>query len=262
MKINNFFRLIEQIITRNNDSEYYENLNSSSIKLNDQNLNGINSIYFTLNPYFNIDVDLKLGTKSLLLKYLEIILEDMSFINKIEDIDNLITELNQNNDIDIIEDNYKLIFDFDNIEIKDIIKFMKPKILINDYEANYLDMEYEDILLYQLKIIEIISKKTDKNVIVTYTGYITEKLILKINELKQENLKILIYTNFKHKVLTLENYCFVNTKLIDLVDEININNEIIMSLPFHVNKEELNKLFIDYINGILNKKIIELKKLL
>lgn len=150
MKINNFFRLIEQIITRNNDSEYYENLNSSSIKLNDQNLNGINSIYFTLNPYFNIDVDLKLGTKSLLLKYLEIILEDMSFINKIEDIDNFITELNQNNDIDIIEDNYKLIFDFDNIEIKDIIKFMKPKILINDYEANYLDMEYEDILLYQL----------------------------------------------------------------------------------------------------------------
>ena len=186
----------------------------------------------------------------------------MSFINKIEDIDNFITELNQNNDIDIIEDNYKLIFDFDNIEIKDIIKFMKPKILINDYEANYLDMEYEDILLYQLKMIEIISKNTDKNVIVTYTGYITEKLILKINELKQENLKILIYTNFKHKALTLENYCFVNTKLIDLVDEININNEIIMSLPFHVNKEELNKLFIYYINGILNKKIIELKKLL
>ena len=137
-------RAINSIIYKTSKSEYAQENNRSIIfNINDEYITKYDDI-FLVNPSFDIDEDAKLGTKSLMLRYL----------------------LSKQYDIDIKEDFFQVksilnyfadILSDDNISVqiseslnKLICKLMVVNYLKDDYYANKNDMDYEELICFQL----------------------------------------------------------------------------------------------------------------
>lgn len=140
---------------------------------------------FDVHPYFNLGDDLKMGTKSLSYKYLMSILSTNDYFESINTINLLFQSLQ--NELNNSDDNYK--FEINELNDQLLCKILKPFYLINDYETNMYDFNYEDMIIYQLKLIEQIINISHKEYI----------LLLNIHKLTHNILDILL--SFKHTII-------------------------------------------------------------
>ncbi len=255
-KMFSVFQKIHQICSNSDFSEFSLREGVESIYLNEQKINSRNTLSFILNPYFNIENEIKLGAKTLLLKYLENS-EDEEMLN-ISDV--LTKETSNYNKNIILSEELKLNLSFNEIDILELYKMLKCKMKKMGLECNIYDLEYDDLIIFQLNLIEKLSLTTDKNIFITYIGSLTPKIINAINFLENENIKVFVSTETNHTPSDMKDYCIYNNKIIDVYDEYNLNYEIGMNLPFHCEIEELKKLISQYIIGDSNDRIMSLEK--
>lgn len=189
-----------------NDLEYLLFLNDSKINLND-------FMYFEVTDDFNVDEDLKMGSKSLTLNYLNSIFKDIEFNDDYQNILTILNSLSYEFDDSILDMIIKL---NTYLNIKNLTKLFCINILKEDNEINSLDYNYNEILILQLKMISIISKSIDKNTLIfVKVPFITNEIIKYIEKLDCITIILTNYIPYNS-----ENLCIINSNIIiDLDDQ-------------------------------------------
>ncbi len=248
----NILKCFKQYFYKSQYSDYSnEYLNRTNIKIDEKPVDIRNTFFYELSYNYDLTNDCKLSTKSLMLKYLELYLENIEFNDEFTTIKTLLEDfvsLDLKDLIDIqINDNVNMELKLTDINSKTLIKLIEPIILKDSLEINNYDLTYEDIYLIQLKILEKIALKLNKYlVVVASIPMITDGIAKCIESLN--NIYLIIFTNNYYNYINIENYLLVDFDMLDLLDDEKIN-DYIMNLPWHTNidqfkikiKESLNK---------------------
>lgn len=252
-----------KVINKEQDSEYIKENNINTSILYDNNILNPNdfSIYL-INNDFDIENDLKLGSKSLSLKYLELKMEEVEYNELFNTIKQLLLDFSneyiEQNNISI--NNSNINYNINDFGLKQLVKLIEPIISEDNLKKNDDDLSYEEVIIYQLKLLSEIAQKSLKIIIIVIDNYITKNILDFINTMRINNLFVLINQNIRPIYFKVSDYVLVNKNVIDLDNEEQINEFIFNNLPFHIENENISILFSDYLNGKSSTNIIELQK--
>lgn len=249
-------------LSSTSDSNSFTNNN---ILLNDSLINRKDWLLYEVNQNFNLEDDVKLGSKSLILKYLESKMVDFeyddSFITIKTILENIETDYFEN--INYFDEEFSIKFSFDEITTKKILKLLSGKILINGSEDSMYNLSYYQIIKLQLMMLNEISNTSEKEIIIVLDGHVDDKILDTIDMTNFKNCLLLIFTGSRHKVRCIDDYCLVNKLNIDLFDDLSIHEHILGKLPYYVeNKEQLIPIIADYVNKNYSQNSIELEKMI
>lgn len=164
-----------------NKSEFRkENGNSNKVLFNDKDLDVKRTLFVEINSDFSINEDCKLNSKSLILKYLELRLQDMEYFDTINTINLLFESLSEE-----LKDENGLNTLFDAMDYKHLSKLINPY-YFDELQKDEYDLTFEELLLFQIKLIKYISLNNNfyKYIIVFIDlDEVTQNLIQQINSL-------------------------------------------------------------------------------
>lgn len=164
-----------------NKSEFRkENGNSNKVLFNDKDLDVKRTLFVEINSDFSINEDCKLNSKSLILKYLELRLQDMEYFDTINTINLLFESLSEE-----LKDENGLNTLFDTMDYKHLSKLINPY-YFDELQKDEYDLTFEELLLFQIKLIKYISLKNDfYECIIVFINLdeVTQSLIQQINSL-------------------------------------------------------------------------------
>lgn len=164
-----------------NKSEFRkENGNSNKVLFNDKDLDVKRTLFVEINSDFSINEDCKLNSKSLILKYLELRLQDMEYFDTINTINSLFESLSEE-----LKDENGLNTLFDAMDYKHLSKLINPY-YFDELQKDEYDLTFEELLLFQIKLIKYISLKNDfYECIIVFINLdeVTQSLIQQINSL-------------------------------------------------------------------------------
>ena len=164
-----------------NKSEFRkENGNSNKVLFNDKDLDVKRTLFVEINSDFSINEDCKLNSKSLILKYLELRLQDMEYFDTINTINLLFESLSEE-----LKDENGLNTLFDAMDYKHLSKLINP-FYFDELQKDEYDLTFEELLLFQIKLIKYISLKNNfYEYIIVFIDLdeVTQNLIQQINSL-------------------------------------------------------------------------------
>lgn len=241
--------LIEQTIcnyfNKLNLSEYaLENEVTYELLLDDQRINVKDYDFYHITPYFNLESDKKLNSKSLSLAYIVSLLENVEYKEQFQTIELLMNSIFE--DLDFIFDK-EFIRPVFNIEFtkKELIKFLefefsKDESIINNYDLNL----HERIRLQLLMVKEIARKSNNKTFIYLNTPHLTcdeLEIIKQINGFKVLSFETTDTDNIDNLFIVQ------NDIIIDTLDD-NAIFDLCNNYSSHITIEEMkNKLIKDHL---------------
>lgn len=164
-----------------NKSEFRkENGNSNKVLFNDKDLDVKRTLFVEINSDFSINEDCKLNSKSLILKYLELRLQDMEYFDTINTINLLFESLSEE-----LKDENGLNTLFDAMDYKHLSKLINPY-YFDELQKDEYDLTFEELLLFQIKLIKYISLNNNfYEYIIAFIDLdeVTQNLIQQINSL-------------------------------------------------------------------------------
>ena len=164
-----------------NKSEFRkENGNSNKVLFNDKDLDVKRTLFVEINSDFSINEDCKLNSKSLILKYLELRLQDMEYFDTINTINLLFESLSEE-----LKDENGLNTLFDAMDYKHLSKLINPY-YFDELQKDEYDLTFEELLLFQIKLIKYISLNNNfYEYIIVFIDLdeVTQNLIQQINSL-------------------------------------------------------------------------------
>lgn len=164
-----------------NKSEFRkENGNSNKVLFNDKDLDVKRTLFVEINSDFSINEDCKLNSKSLILKYLELRLQDKEYFDTINTINLLFESLSEE-----LKDENGLNTLFDAMDYKHLSKLINPY-YFDELQKDEYDLTFEELLLFQIKLIKYISLNNNfYEYIIVFIDLdeVTQNLIQQINSL-------------------------------------------------------------------------------
>lgn len=164
-----------------NKSEFRkENGNSNKVLFNDKDLDVKRTLFVEINSDFSINEDCKLNSKSLILKYLELRLQDREYFDTINTINLLFESLSEE-----LKDENGLNTLFDAMDYKHLSKLINPY-YFDELQKDEYDLTFEELLLFQIKLIKYISLNNNfYEYIIVFIDLdeVTQNLIQQINSL-------------------------------------------------------------------------------
>ena len=157
-----------------------ENGNSNKVLFNDKDLDVKRTLFVEINSDFSINEDCKLNSKSLILKYLELRLQDMEYFDTINTINLLFESLSEE-----LKDENGLNTLFDAMDYKHLSKLINPY-YFDELQKDEYDLTFEELLLFQIKLIKYISLNNNfYEYIIVFIDLdeVTQNLIQQINSL-------------------------------------------------------------------------------
>lgn len=249
----------------NNSECAVEECNKRACYFDDKPINLKLWKYFEVSPFFDLESDLKMGTKSLLLKYLDSFAEEFEYNEFFNTLTTLISSLNEDylhKETTIEFGNKTVTMHLGEISRNIIFKEVIPLITEENKSCNSGDLNYEELIILQLKIIEKIASKTKDHFMFINANipFITPKILLEIFGFNYDNCFLIINTDCIPNV-NFTDVLLCGKYFIDFANDENIL-DCIMEFPFHIEKND----FIFTVQGflskdnteMLNKNIIEL----
>lgn len=173
-------------------SEFAQEHNYQSlIYINDKKIKPKDCLYFNINKYYSIEDDLKMTTKSLILKYLEVIFKNDMLYDTINTLNYLFESLGNE-----LEDISLICGQFTSMVPKQLAKLLIPYYFENDGIKNEYDLSIEEIILFQLQLVKIIldnNKKYDQMIICIELPKLTNNIYKYIQSL--DSSYILVFVN-------------------------------------------------------------------
>ncbi len=207
--------------------------------------------YFEINQFFDLETDMKLGTKSLILKYLETFADEIEESETFETLKILFDSFGKEfftDNTGIEFQNKTLNFSLDTFTKSIIFKSLIPIISCDEFSCNSADLSYKEIILLQLKLISQIAKKSFDKGVIAYCSIpqITSEIEKCLCSINLDNLILLVDTN---TLLDVDSsyYSIFSTNYLDLANEEMVLDKI-MELPFHIEKENLYNRFRNYVS--------------
>lgn len=244
----NIIKCFKHYLSKNNYSDYSnEYLNRTNIKIDEHLIDVKNTFFYEISYNFDLSNDQKLTTKSLTLKYLELYLDMIEYNDEFTTIKTLLEDFISLTLKDLIDIKIDSSIDFElqlsDFNYKSIIKLVEPLILKDSLEINNYDLTYEETIILQLKILEKISLKLDKKIIILADiPLLTSNIISTLNNLS--NAHTIIFSNTYNELINIENYLLTDFNMLDLMNEEQIQ-EFIMELPWHTTSEQLKTKLIE-----------------
>lgn len=231
-------------------SEYAENTYGKSNLLFDDNILNINDYdFYYLNPNFDMDQDVKLGTKSLCLSFVNSLLNNIEYNETFQTISVLLNDMFES----LFEDDKENIFPEIDIELtkKNLTKLISFYFMKDDYLINNYDLSLRERVLMQLKMILKISKYTNKNIIIVgEIPIIDEDIIKLLNEIKSFNIIFIEKTQTKEGI---DMFIMNSNEIIDIQDEEKIFDLCNNSQNYYDIKGMKEKIYSDNLNLIYIK---------
>ena len=206
---------------------------------NEQYLDKRRFFLYELNQYYGLDKDLKLGSQSLILKYYETIFENIQYLDEVNTINTLLEcfnneYINKHGQFDDVT-GITLISSLDSINTKFLIKIMGLKLLKDDFNAYEFDLDYDEIILFQLNLLrKISSDQSSKDFIIIMDIPILTEKILESLHFNSANISILIFPFFIENLnhLNYKDIVLCGNTMIDLCNEEQLYD---LSLDLQVN---------------------------
>lgn len=211
---NMFFEYFYNIKT----SEYSkQNIGQVSLKINENLVKSKDLSFYYVSHNYSIENDLKLTSKSLISMYLETLMSDNQYIDVINSVNILLEAFASELDDDMI------VSKFTTYTPKLFLKILLPMFCYEEEQANEYDLSYDEIIIFQLKMINFISQRQSKTIICLVE---IPELTMEINEmLKAMSNCIIIVLVCKYNVLLEMNDVILFDKMIiDLNDEEKLYN--------------------------------------
>ena len=238
----NISKSLKQYFNKEKYSEYGEEYcNKANVRIDEIYVDVRDYLYYEISNVYDLNSDAKLNTKSLILKYLENNLEKIEYDDEFSTIKSLLEEyvtytLQDKIDLQVTNE-MKFQLKLNDFNYKSLIRLIEPLITKDELEINNYDLSYEEIYIFQLKIIESIASKIDKKIIVLANiPYLTDNIVSVIKTLSHLNL--IIFSSNYNSEIDIENYMFMDLNYLDFFNEETIN-EFIMNLPWHTNVDQL-----------------------
>ncbi len=252
------FNKIEKYFKTKNDDE----VNTDDVFLEGDVLNKNDFLFLKIDSDFDFENELKLNSKTLIKKYLELKLQNIDYEEELNTLKIILESLNNNFVKDNLNINYNnkfLNFSFDEIDNRELIKLLDVEICNeNSDNISIYDLEYHDIIILQLKLIQSIINLNDKPIFLLIDCYLDEYLLNEILSLDTNDSIILINTNKKHKIKHLDDYLLVNNYVYDMFDDVTLYHLIDKMNMFISDDNALKEIIVNYINGSNDSKVIEL----
>lgn len=187
-----------------------ENGNSNKVLFNDKDLDVKRTLFIEINSDFSINEDCKLNSKSLILKYLELRLQDMEYFDTINTINLLFESLSEE-----LKDENGLNTLFDTMDYKHLSKLINPY-YFDELQKDEYDLTFEELLLFQIKLIQYISFKNrlyEYIIVFIDLDEVTQDLIQQINALS--NCFVICFS--KNYVVEMnDNVAIIENEVFDL----------------------------------------------
>lgn len=252
------YNVIKSTFNKVANSDYAnERLQKHQMKFDDKNIDCKVWKFFEVTPFFDLESDLKIGSKSLVGKYLESLSSDIEQNEIFNTMSILVNSLNEeffNNEtvIPIKDKEFKL--HLNDITKATILKEISTLIECDELECNSSDFDYEEIILFQLSLIERIAKSNAEKLIFVYCNipFITNRIKTKILGLKYKGCFILIDT-LKTIDINIGDVAICSKHFADFANR-DLLLDKMMDFPFHIDLDELVSVSQSYISNKNNSE--------
>lgn len=170
--------------------------------------------FFYVDDQYSIDEDCKLTSKSLIGKYLEIKYSQIDYFETINTLNILLESFQEELNIDEM-----LKVKFNHLASKQLLKICKPEV-IEEFQKDEYDMDQEEIILFQLHLIEYIQNHNleyENTIVYIKIQNLTKTIQEEINKLDQ--CITLIDTEFYNRQMLIEEVYLCEERTLDLNDD-------------------------------------------
>lgn len=214
-----FMQIIKEVMLNIKDTDYsLKNIGHAEILFNDKPINNKTMNYFFINENYSINNDLKLTSQSIISKYLEIMISKTDNIDTINTINILLESFSDELDTDIIYPR------FITYTPKQFLKILNPLFLKNNDQSNEYDLSYNEIIIFQLKMINYISNNQKNNKVLCLIDI--PKLTKEIHDYikTMDQCYVIISTLIYETNLILEDIYLIDDITLDLQNEEELYN--------------------------------------
>ena len=190
-----------------------ENNISTKMFINEKEIELKNNMFIEISETYSLNEDKKLTTKSLMLKYLEIKLQNQEYFDTISTIDILLNSLSEE-----VNDESLLKIMFNGANYKQLIKMLSPY-YEDELQKDEFDLTRDELILFQLDLVEYISNhnsKYDNIFIFGKLDNLSDRILQKINKI--QNVKLMIFTNYYNDLMNVQNAALLQDKITDFAD--------------------------------------------
>lgn len=226
-----------------------ENNISTKMLINEKEIEFKNNMFIEISEMYSLNEDKKLTTKSLMLKYLEIKLQNQDYFDTISTIDILLNSLSEE-----VNDESMLKIMFNGANYKQLIKLLSPY-YEDELQKDEFDLTRDELILFQLDLIEYISNhnsKYDNIFVFGKLDNLSNKILQKINNI--ENVKLIIFTNYYNDLMNVQNVALLQDKIIDLADMEQIYYDLSQKSLQTYTLQEVEQMTIDYLQQTYTHK--------
>lgn len=263
---NNKFKIrnsIKRYFDKDQKTEYEIEKNiRNSVLINDRYVDLRNTELFEINELYDLKEDTKLGTKSILQKYYDLLLDKIEYNEIYTSIANLLKSLEDEIDLQIPYDTINLIGEISDLTKKALVKMINVTTTKDELVTSPYLLEYEETILIQLNIVEKMARlDTEKEYLVMLNIPVLSKEIYNKISHEVDNLTILVFTYILEddiKDIKLDNIAIIDDDIYDLQNEEQLY-DISLTLNENISIAELKeKYYYMHIKSIKNvvKKII------
>lgn len=214
----NFASILKETFLSSKESEYSaNNTGQAQVLINDKEIKIKEVNFYQVNLNYSISSDIKLTTRSLIAKYLEILIAQNENIDTINTINLLLESFSNELDNELIYPK------FITYTPKQFLKILLPIFLKEEDQANEYDLSYNEIILFQLKMIEFISNnQLNKTICLIDLPYLTKEINDCLISMKNCFNVVMFYKTNRN--LLYKNVYLFDNQLIDLNDDQQIYN--------------------------------------
>ena len=226
-----------------------ENNISTKIFINEKEIESKNNMFMEISEMYSLNEDKKLTTKSLMLKYLEIKLQNQEYFDTISTIDILLNSLSEE-----VNDESLLKIMFNGANYKQLIKMLSPY-YEDELQKDEFDLTRDELILFQLDLVEYISNhnsKYDNIFIFGKLDNLSDRILQKINKI--QNVKLMIFTNYYNDLMNVQNAALLQDKIIDFADMEQIYYDLSQKSLQTYTLQEVEQMTIDYLQQTYTHK--------
>ena len=258
-------RTIKRFCSNTKPSEYAEEKgNKANLMMNEKELKAKDiSLYFVNKDYSLID-DFKLTSKSLILKYFEVLFSQSEFFDTINTLNIMFESLSA----EIMTDS-PIGGTFVSMVPKQLIKLLTPIFMEEELLKDEFDLSLENLVLLQLELLAFIlehGKECKTTIIIIEIPKMTKQIYTQLTKMKGAYILTFINepTMFDENI---DSYYICEGKCVDIADENQLFNIIcdnnLMFLNLKEGREYMKKYLFEkeHINAELISKILKSKAL-
>jgi hypothetical protein len=205
---------------------------------------------FEVTSQYELSNDLKLGTKSLILKYYESVFTDIERNEEIMTINILLNSFNDDYICPLGKfGEFELLNEILPINYKSLTKMLSLNLYKNSSISNEYDMDYNELLSFQINLIKEISNRNNHiQFLVVIEAPVFSKIIMNCITESNKNIHYLIISSSmdKNESLKSEDILFCGDGILDLSNEEQLYN-LSLNLNKNYNIDEIKSILYDYL---------------